>query len=246
MAGVSGISSLAVYGALDRLEPQRRTLVAKDPTFKKELDTFRARVKDIKSIEAFFKDYRLLKTVLEAYGLESEIDKIGFVKRLLTSDPTDKNSLINRAIDPRYQELAADIRLFLGTDTLKNASFATKVENRLKQIRTEKSLDEQAPGIRVAMRFKAEAAKVKSAYDILGNPILREVILTVTGLPKEIARQTVESQARTVEERVKIDKFSDPKYINSLIRKFLVRHEAEASPAGNSALTLFGAGNLFA
>ncbi len=239
MAGSSGISSLAVYGSLDRLELQRRTAVARDPVFKKEMETFRARVKDIKDANAFFKDYRMLKTVLEAYGLETEIDKVGFVKRLLLSDPTDKNSLINRARDPRYQELTADIRLYLGVNKLKDDLFANKIETKLKQIRTEKSLDEQTPGIREAMRFKAEAPKVKSPYDILGNPVLREVILTVTGLPPEIARQSVEAQARLIEARIKISKLSDPRYVDSLIKQFLVKHEAEASPPSNVLAGLF-------
>lgn len=239
VAGLSGVSTLAVYNALDRLEPQRQKLIAKDPMFKKEMETFRARVKDIKSVEEFFKDYRVLKTVLEAYGLETEIGKAGFVKKLLSGNPTDKNALINRARDPRYQELSADIRLYLGISQLKDSLFATKVEKRLQQIRTEKSLDEQSPGIRAAMRFKVEAPRVKTPYDILGNPVLREVILTVTGLPKTIAYQTVEAQARVISARVKIAKFSDPRYIDSLIKQFLVRHEAEANPPGNLLLGLF-------
>lgn len=246
MSDISGVSALSVYGVLDRLEPLRKGMVAKDPAFKKELETFRARVKDVKSVDAFFKDYRLLKTVLEAYGLESEIDKAGFIKKLMTGNPTDKKALIQRVNDPRYVELASEIRLFLGVTTLKSADFAQKVETRLKQIRTEKSLDEQSPGIRAAMRFKAEASKVKTAYDLLGNPVLREVILTATGLPKQIAYQTVESQARTVEARVKINKFGDPKYVDKLVKQFLVNHDREENTQNNPLLQLFTGGGLFA
>lgn len=246
MAEVSGVSALSVYGVLDRLEPLRKGLVARDPAFKKELETFQARVKSIKSVEDLFKDYRVLKTILEAYGLETEIDKAGFVKNLLTGNPTDKKALIQRVNDPRYVELTADIRLYSGLNDLKSADFAKKVETRLKQIRTEKSLDEQSPGIRAAMRFKAEAARVKTAYDILGNPVLREVVLTATGLPKAIAYQSVESQARVIESRVKISKFSDPAYVDKLAKQFLVNHDREENAQNNLLLQLFNVGGLFA
>lgn len=246
MSELSGVSALSVYGVLDRLEPLRKGMVARDPAFKKEMETFRARVKDVKTVDDFFKDYRLLKTVLEAYGLESEIDKAGFIKKLMTGNPTDKNALIQRVKDPRYVDLTSDIRLYSGLTSLKSADFAAKVETRLKQIRTEKSLDEQSPGIRAAMRFKAEASKVKTAYDLLGNPVLREVILTATGLPKQIAYQSVESQARTIESRVKINKLNDPKYVDRLIKQYLVNHDREENAQNNPLLQLFSGGGLFA
>jgi hypothetical protein len=96
------------------------------------------------------------------------------------------------------------------------------------------------------MRFKAEASKVKSAYDLLGNPVLREVILTATGLPKQIAYQSVESQARSIESRVKINKFSDPNYVDKLVKQFLVNHDSEERAQSNPVLQLFSGGGLLA
>ena len=238
MAGISGLSTLAVYGSIEKIEPLRKELVTKSPAFQKELDTFNTRVKDVEDVDGFLGDYRLLKTVLEAYGLESEIDKRGFIKKILTEDPNDPDALVNRANDNRYRELAADIRLQLGVSTLKSSTFADKVEGRLTQIRFEKDLDQETPGIRQALRFKEEAASIQSPFDILGNPVLRDVALGATGLPLEIVYQSVEAQGRTLESRLDFEKFSDPKYIEKVIQQYLVSVDTAAAAQGASANSL--------
>ncbi|HBA43169.1 MAG TPA: hypothetical protein DIT40_00540 [Alphaproteobacteria bacterium] len=230
---LTGISALAVYKGLDRLEPIRKELVARDPSFKNDIANFKTRVKEVEDVDDLLDDYRLLSTVLEAYGLESEINKRGFIKEILISDPTDPESLVNRANDNRYRDLAVDLRAYAGVNTLKSSDFAAKVESRLTQIRFEKSLDAESPGIRQAIRFQQEAANIKSPFDILGNPILRDVALGATGLPLEIVYQTVEAQGRTLEKRLDFEKFQDPKYVDRVIQQYLISVDTAAT--ANSA-----------
>lgn len=238
---ITGISALAVYKGLDRLEPIRKELVARDPTFKNEIATFKTRVKDIEEVDEFLDDFRVLSTVLEAYGLESEINKRGFIKEILIGDPTDPESLVNRANDNRYRELAIDLRAYAGITTLKSSDFADKVESRLTQIRFEKSLDAESPGIRQALRFQQEANNIKSPFDILGNPVLRDVALGATGLPLEIVYQSVEAQGRTLEKRLDFEKFQDPKYVDRVIQQYLISVDtaASANTATSGILSLF-------
>lgn len=236
MAGISGLSAIAVFGSLENLEPLRKDLVVKSAAFQNDIDTFKTRVKEVENIDDFLNDYRLLKTVLEAYGLDSEINKRGFIKKILTDDPNDPKALVNLVNDGRYRDLAAEIRAHIGVTSLKSNTFAEKVESRLIQQRYEKNLDAETPGIRQALRFKEEASSITSAFDILGNPILRDVALGATGLPLEIVFQTVESQGRTLESRLDIERFKEPNYVDRVIQQYLASVDTAAQ--GNSQSSL--------
>jgi hypothetical protein len=60
----------------------------------------------ITDAEALLKDRRALTLVLEAFQLETEIDKRATLRRVLTEDPANSKSLVNRLTDPRWRELA--------------------------------------------------------------------------------------------------------------------------------------------
>lgn len=242
MTYATGGSALAIYGALSKLEPQRKAVLVKDPVFKKELQDFKLQVAKVKTVDDLFKNYRLLKTILEAYDLDSEINKAGFIKKILASNPADKKALVNLVNDNRYRELAMDIGLYAGVDGLKSSDFAKKIETKLAQTRFERNMDDETPGVRAAMRFKAAAGKIKSPYDVLSDPVLRDVILKATGLPLIIVRQSVESQARTLESRIDFAKLKDTKYVEKIIKQYLANVDAEAvrsSNTNNGLLSLF-------
>lgn len=219
-----------------RLEPKQKTLVINSPQFKKDIADFKLRASKIDSADELFKDYRLLKIVLEAYDLDSEIDKAGFIKKILTGNPNDKAALVNRANDPRYRELALDIGLFNGVKGLKSSAFANRLAAKLAQNRFEHSVDDESPGVRAALRFRALAPKIKSPYDILSDPVLRDVVFKAMGIPLEVVRQPVESQARLIASRIKIDKLKDSPYANRIIKQFLAQTETPPVSAGNGAL----------
>lgn len=225
------------------LEPRQKLLVKNSPLFRKDIETFKARAANIDSVDELFKDYRLLKVVLEAYDLDTEIDKVGFIKKVLTGSPADKDALVNRVSDNRYRELALDIGLFNGVKGLKSTAFANRLESKLAQTRYERNVDDESPGIRAALRFRTLAARIKTPYDILSDPVLREVAFKANGIPQETVRQPVESQARLLASKIKFDKLKDPNYANRLIKQYLVQTEtfSSAPTSGNGALV-----NLFA
>lgn len=223
------------------LEPKQKLAVKNSALFKNDIETFKTRAANIDSVDELFKDYRLLKLVLEAYDLDSEISKAGFIKKILTGNPADKAALVNRVQDDRYRELALDIGLFNGVNGLKSTAFASRLESKLAQIRFEHNIDDESPGVRAALRFRAAAPKIKSPYDILSDPVLRDVVLKATGLPLTIVRQPVESQARLLESRINFDKLKDPRYADRLIKQFLAQTETTSESSGTNNLV-----NLFA
>lgn len=72
-----------------------------------EAARLRAEAPRIADAEALLKDRRTLRLVLEAFQLESEIDKRALLRRVLTEDPADQRSIANRLTDPRWRALAS-------------------------------------------------------------------------------------------------------------------------------------------
>jgi hypothetical protein len=71
-----------------------------------DADRLREAASRITDVEALLKDRRALTMVLEAFQLEGEIDKRALIRRVLTEDPADEGSMVNRMVDPRWKDFA--------------------------------------------------------------------------------------------------------------------------------------------
>src|SRR5512137_681873 len=104
LAGLGAQAALAVAdrqgAALQARFEARRDISA-------EVAAFRERAPKLADVEALLKDRRALTMVLEAFQIESEIDKRGILRKVLTEDPTEQGSLANRLTDRRWRQLAA-------------------------------------------------------------------------------------------------------------------------------------------
>src|SRR5689334_13146564 len=78
----------------------------KQPTYKREVDRYKAEIGKVTSVDALVKDRRLLTVALSAFQLESEVDKAALIKKVITEDPDDPKSLAKRLADPRWQNFA--------------------------------------------------------------------------------------------------------------------------------------------
>ena len=203
--------------------------MAKNKTVQNDIDYFTKNIQKIESIDDLFKDYRLLNIALEAYGLETEISKAGLIKGVLTSNPEEINSLVNKINDPRYKEMAADFKFYTetenGTFFVKLQSFAIDVGKKLITVAVEKELDVQAPGIRKAINFKkiTSSGDIESPYSLLSNPNLRDVVLQARGIPASIVVQPVETQGRVLEKYYDFDKFDNERYVDRIIQQYLAQ-----------------------
>lgn len=209
---------------------------------KAEVDYYRANITDIKSLDDFFADRRLVRFVLTAYDLESEAVNAGKVRKIIESDLTDINSLANRFQDPRFKKLTEDIGFSIFKEVkLKQTSFTDQVVKQYEQVRYEKSLDETAPGVRAALEFKRRAKDVNQTIQLLGDAVLREVITVANNIPQQLAVQEVSSQVTALERRgVDVSKFKDSGEVDKIVLRYLTNKEAPATSTASALLNLLG------
>ncbi|MCA3413284.1 MAG: DUF1217 domain-containing protein [Roseomonas sp.] len=103
-------------------------------------------------------------------------------------------------------------------------------------------LSDANPGMANAIFFSENAKNVKTAYDILGNGVLRRVVMGALGLPDQIAIQPVETQARAITSRLKLADLQDPTKVRAIAERYLMaeadKAAAKAANASNDSLAL--------
>lgn len=206
--GIGTVPAFATFQRLTRSDGQQLLAKFKEQAkVEKEIEYFLEKAGKLKDVEDFFKDQRLMRFVLSAYGLDDEIQYPGRLKKVLLSKAADPDSLANRMRDPRFGEMAREL-LFgdLGTLSLSTVALRNKIVDRYVTSEYEKNLGTQNPALRDAAYFLRKIGSVKGSLDILGDKVLRSVVTYTLGLPDQIALQSIKKQQQLIEARLDIAK----------------------------------------
>ncbi len=237
-AGV-GLPSFLIYKSLESTREKQFAQFQKDPSIQREVDYFLEKAETVSSVEEFLGDRRLMSVALSAFALEEELNYPARIKAVLTEPLSEKDSLANKLIDPRFKEIAGFFQFAtLGIANLKLSSFRNEVIERFHTNEFEKFLGKQNPALREAEYFRRKIASVENTFNIMGDQVLRSVVTYTVDLPKEIALQSVDKQKALIDARVDIKDFKDPEFVEKFIQKFLIKKDAEAVESGSG----FGAG----
>lgn len=202
-------NALSLYQSAERADPARSlTRFRSSAAIQREVEYFRSQVASIKTPEDLYKNRRMMGFVLSAYGLDTEINFIGRIKAVLNSDLADTKSTANVLKDNRYREIAAalDIKK-TGLATMKLPATIDRLAERFVSAEYEKSLGKQDPAVREARYFAQNIGKVTDVYQILGDKVLRKVVLDTLSIPEQIAIQPIETQAEIIKRRLDISQF---------------------------------------
>ncbi|WP_370156545.1 DUF1217 domain-containing protein [Ferrovibrio sp.] len=211
---------------------------------KKQVDYYRENIGSVQSLDDLFKDSRLLTFLLKSYGLESEAQYPGKIRKIIESDITDINSLANRFQDPRFLKLTEDLNVkVFGVIKLKLGLQTDKVVDNYQRTSYEENLDEQAPGVRAAIEFERRIKDVSQTVQLLGDNVLREVVTVANNIPQELAYQEVDSQVTALEKRVDVNELkNDAGAVEKLVLRYLTFKDSGLSSSGGQSylLDLFG------
>lgn len=239
--GGNSMPGQLLFNSLTKTQAQQFEAFQKEPLIERDLNYFMDNIGKVETAEELLDDYRLKKFVLEAFGLEEDLNKDAFIERILTDDLEGEDALAYRMVDNRYAELATALRLDTGNSILQDTGAMGELAARWLVNSFEKDMGEQNANVREAMYFRRKAPDIANMYQILGDKALREVVMTVSGLPAQMVNQPIEKQAEALESKINLDEFKDPDYVDNLMRQYLAIKDAE-----NGANTIdSGIVNLF-
>jgi hypothetical protein len=188
----------------------------------------------IRSLDDFLADERLVTYVLKAYGLEGETVSNDVLRRVLTSDPFDDDSFASRLGDSRYRDLAAAYN-FTADGEIGRAA-AQQVQTRSALLKTidlhvrqtmEADAGLQNEGVRLALYFQRKAADITSAFTILADKALFEVVRIALGLPVGMSQADIDVQAAMITKRLDLADLKDPAKLDKFLARFATLYDLE-------------------
>lgn len=223
--------------------------LAKDPQITRQMDQFAKAVAKAPDLKTALRDPRVLNVLLPAMGMPDAVGQAGLAQRALTADPAATDGLLAKLTDTRWKTAAQTLNLAKGgIEALRDPKLQATLSEGLRRLSWQNGLDAGQAGLGDALIFRERAATAKTAYAVLGDPVLRRVVTTALGLPQQIAVQSVEAQARAITSRLDLGKLQDPKEVARLAERYVVAAAGSASTTSTGTTVLSGllAGGLLA
>jgi Protein of unknown function (DUF1217) len=259
------LTGYAGWAFLKRTGAKQAAALGEQAVLKRDEDYFRAKIGQIDTAEQLVKDRRLLNVALGAFGLEGDIINKAFIQKVLEGGTLKEGSLANKLADKQYQKLSAAFGFGdFKTPRNKLSDFPEKIVAAWKTRQFEVAVGTQNADLRLALNTEREvgelAAKTKTSNDarwfaVLGSPPLRKVFEKALGLPAGFGQLDIDKQLAVMKDKAKaqlgtdqIADFDDPAKMDDLLRRFLIKSEAEAYRSqfgGSAALSLMSQAVIF-
>lgn len=263
------LSGVAGWRFLERTQAKQQAAFENGAELKREIAYFEENIAGVKTAADLVADRRLLKVALSAFGLEGEIDKKAFIRKILEEGTTAEGALATRLTDPAWKKFSAAFGFGDAGAQTGKAGFAGRIVAAYKTRAFEAAVGDADNDMRLAMNLKREIVSLSAGdgaswFNVLGSKPLREVFETAFGLPSAFSQIDIDKQAEVLAEKCdqffgseSLSVFQDPEAVGKLIDRFLalaqIRDGSTISGPASAALTLLqssqasnGLSNLFA
>jgi hypothetical protein len=236
------ISTSTRYQIVNKDLARTKSLIEKEPATKREIEYYRANIKNIKTIDEFIKNDRIFKFAMRAYGLEDMTYAKGLFKKMLQEGISSTTSMANKMSNPLYKEFAKAFDFKgKGAEATSAASATTEAVQKYVQMALEKKEGEQNQGVQLAMYFKRKASSVTTTMGILADKALLKFVQTTFGIPESASKADLDIQVRNLEKHLNVKDLQDPKKVDKLIQRFSAMWDIKNASTTQMApvLTLF-------
>ncbi len=251
------LGGLAGWRFLERTQAAQKAAFDRSADVARDTAYFEEKIGSIGSAADLVADRRLLKVALGAFGLDGEIDKKAFLRKVLEEGTTDPKALASRLADKSFAKLS-DAFGFGAADGPRTgeAGFAATIVAAYRTRAFEAAVGDADNDMRLAMNFRREIADLASQgedgaswYAVLGSKPLRQVFETAFGLPSAFAQIDIDRQRDVFADKNDalvggdtLAAFRDPAAVEKVIERFLARAQIKAGAVTNTpasmALTL--------
>jgi Protein of unknown function (DUF1217) len=237
----SGGDPLAALTLAQKNETRDVAAEAKTPTVARDLAAFQKGIANAKTIQDALLNPDVLKVLLTANNLASQLAYPALAQKALMSNPNDTKSLAYQisGTNSTWLAVAKTYDFFKnGLSALKDPKIQASLTNAYAEISWQKSLDAATPGLANALQFIKQAGSIANVDNILGDPVNRAVVLTAFNIPPQIAFQSLSAQEDAVSSRLDIKQLKDPKFVTSLTDQYLLNMQQQQASSPSSAPSL--------
>jgi Protein of unknown function (DUF1217) len=248
------LPGIAGWRFLERTQGKQQAAFENGAELKREIAYFEANIASVKTAADLVADRRLLKVALAAFGLDGEIDKKAFIRKVLEEGTIAEDALATRLTDPAWRRFSAAFGFGDGGAKTGAAGFAAGIVAAYKTRAFEAAVGQADNNMRLALNFRREIAALAAGeggswYTVLGSRPLRQVFEKAFGLPAAFGQIDIDKQAEVMRDRTdrlfgsdSLAAFQDQAAVDKLIDRFLARAQIEegavATGPAAAALTL--------
>jgi len=183
--------SLSGYAFLKSTQERQQATFESSPDIERSVDGMREKLSESFTLDDLMGDRQLLLPVLQSFGLESEVDKGAFIRRIIEQGPTDPAGFAQRLANDDFIELARVFESDSEGNISLSASTVDDLVNNYKQQAFQTAVGEQEPDLRLALNFENEiqdlaansASDLSFWYNVIGSTPLMEVLQSAFLLP---------------------------------------------------------------
>lgn len=212
---------------------------AKSPQVIRESGHYLSHIVNVKSIDDFMSNKRVLRYALTAFGLSDISYATALVRRLLEGGIDDTNALANRFTDQRYRDFVTAFNFArYGDATTAFDRTQQGTVDRYKRQTLEENVGQQSEGARLALYFQRQAPILTSPLGLLADAALLKVTQTALSLSPYTSNLSIEAQRDLIANRVNIADFKDPAKLTKFLNRFTALWDLK-NPAQGTATSAF-------
>lgn len=253
-------TGLTGWNFLQATVDRQEEIHAQSPEIARDTAYFEENIGNIKTLDDFMGDRRILKVALNAFGLGDEINKGAYVRKILEEGTEDSSSFANRLGNSDYLALAETFN-FTDGDLSLSAGVIEDISTNYKRQDFELEIGEVDDTMRLALNFERKigdyvgqgSTEAGGWFSLMGSLPMREVLDTAFNLPSSFSSLDIDKQQEIYSDKMNvkygdksIEAFSDPEVVDDLIQNYLLRTSLDAGPSGYSAastaLSILGGG----
>ena len=257
---------LSGFRFLERTYERQFETFNESPDLDREVAYFLEAAEKITTVDQLMADRRVLSVVLGAFGLDEDLDKRAFIRKVIEEGTLDGDAFANRLVEPAYREMSEFLAFgdFGGTLIFENTRL--NIVDRYRERQFELSVGDVDLSMRLALNFKREATKIATEsagssentgwLRLLGSQPLRSVVEGAFFLPSQFALIDIDQQVEEIKARSinllgssSPSELLDPEKLDRVVERFLLRQDAlngqsGAATSGTVALSLLQSSNL--
>ncbi|MCC7251235.1 DUF1217 domain-containing protein [Hyphomicrobium sp.] len=199
-----------------------------------ESDYYSEAIDNIETVDQLLADKRLVAYIKKAFGFEKETISDGMWRQILTSDVDDPKSFVNLASNSRFRELAGAFNFAtdgtakrIAVGQVQDPNVLANTQDLYIRQTMEQTAGDQNAGVRLALYFQRKASSIQSAYSILADKALLEVVMTSLGLPDTAAQADVDVLAKMISSRINLEDFKDPAKVEKFLARFAALYDIQ-------------------
>lgn len=209
---------------------QEVALTAQQPAIARDIATFESAVKTATSPAQLLANPTAMKVLLTASGMSDQIGFTALATQALLSNPADPKALVNQLSDTRWMTVNQTYNFATqGLSVIQDPKVLATIANGYAEQTWYQSLDATTPGLSNALMFRSQASSATSVAQILGNPVLFNVVTTALGIPQQIVFQDQQAQEQAISAKLDVSRLQDPKYVNGLADQYMVAMQQQSS-----------------